>query len=698
MKKNVITIVLVGIIALSIYGCGNKGKEIVEFLEAIETTLEESEETYKTPEQTEEDKGTDPIYIIQPQLTQNDTYEMQDWQAAYAEYIEDFGWKESAKYSLIYMDEDHIPELVIDDAGGESYGCLILTFHNGVTDVLQTWRRGFTYIEKGNLLNNSSGIMGHYYDRIWTIENGKWVYVTGGELFLTMGEDDREYFNYEWEGVSVEEEEYEEKLDEVFDREQAIELEQYEQLDEILFRLKTGTAMSQTHCYELYAEDVTWDEAQRRCEEKGGYLATITTIEEYEHIRKGIEDSGQTQIAYWVGAYDDGLMIGGGATYEWYEPNRDSGKYFFISDTIMGKYWSDGEPSYFKQASDEQIDELGIYLLYDDAKEDCYLYDAPMDMLLRNPEYTGKIGYICEYDPITVMSKEIYFNADGSIDYWKENEYDSAGNQTKVNFYNPSDGIIRWDEREYDNAGNRTKANGYYGDGSFYYRVEDEYDSAGNLTKETTYDADGSIHFWHEYEYDNAGNRTKSTGYEDDGSNTGWIEWEYDGSGNMTKEIQYSADGSIYGWWYKYEYDSAGNMTKEIHYNNDGSIHYWYEYEYDSTGNMMKRSHHNADGVIDNYAEWEYEYDSARNMTKEIMYRDDGSRFLVTEYEYDGRGNKTKETVYHPGDEAHRQTEWEYDNMGNLTKYMEYRQGEIDIWHEYEYITITPHNEATVSN
>ena len=201
-------------------------------------------------------------------------------------------------------------------------------------------------------------------------------------------------FLYEWEREPVEKEEYEEKIAEVFDREQEVEPEQYERLDEMLFRLQMGTALSQTHRYELYVEDFAWDEAQRRCEEKGSYLATITTIEEYEHIRKGIEDCGQVQIAYWVGA--------------------------------------DGEPSYFKQASDGQIDELGIYRLYDDTKEDCYLYDAPMDMLLRNPEYTDKIGYICEYDSVTVMSKENWFYPDdGSLACWYEYEYDNAGNRIK---------------------------------------------------------------------------------------------------------------------------------------------------------------------------------------------------------------------------------------------------------------------------
>ena len=504
MIKRLISICIIGIMLCGIYKYV-QSEEISPMAESIGDI-----EGVKA----EDDESADPIYIIEPQLTQDDTYEMQDWQAAYTEYIESVEYAPYNKYALIYVDEDNIPELVIN-TNTYATACTVLTCHDGQVDALQTWSLQCNYIEKKNLYWDAGGQMGEFYDQVYTIENGKWVKVEGGEYIAKLDEDGLiiEEYDYAWEGKAVPKDIYYDKLAEVYDWEQNqnVGAEQYERLDEMLFRLQTGTALSQTHRYELYIEDVTWDEA----------------------------------------------------------------------------------------------------------KEDCYLYDAPMDMLLRNPEYTGKVGYICEYDPITVMSKETYYNADGSIDYWKENEYDIAGNPTKVNFYNPSDGIFRWDEYEYDSAGNRTKVIGYWGDGSFYYRVEDEYDSVGSLTKETTYDADGSIYFWHEYEYDNAGNRTKSTGYEDDGSNTGWIEWEYDGS---------------------------GNMTKEINYNNDGSIHYWYEYEYDS------------------------------------------------------RGNKTKETVYHPGDEAHRQTEWEYDNMGNLTKYMEYRQGEIDIWREYEYITITPHNEATVSN
>ena len=379
MKKNVITIVLVGIIVLSIYGCGNKGKEIVEFLEAIEATLEESEETYKTPEQTkmqqtEDEESAEPVYIIESQLTRDETYEMQDWQIAYAEYIEDFEWKESGRYSLIYVDEDDIPELVIDISSGA--GCHILTFHNGVTDVLQTWRTGFTYIEKGNLLNNSSGNTGHYYDRIHSIENGKWVYVTGGEYRENYENRKDNYmeFLYEWEGEPVEEEEYEEKIDEVYNREQAVEPEYHDNLVEMLARLQTGNVTSQGHRYEFYIEDVTWDEAKSRCEDRGGYLATVTTIEEYECIKKGIADSKRVDVAFWVGATD----------VCWHEPDED----YYMGYTATSKFWAPGEPSYRTDVAGAQIKEEYVYLSYDDVKENCYLYDAPMDMLSVWPEYT----------------------------------------------------------------------------------------------------------------------------------------------------------------------------------------------------------------------------------------------------------------------------------------------------------------------
>ena len=38
-------------------------------------------------------------------------------------------------------------------------------------------------MEKKNLLDNYSGVMGFYHDYIYFIESGKWVCVTGGEYY-----------------------------------------------------------------------------------------------------------------------------------------------------------------------------------------------------------------------------------------------------------------------------------------------------------------------------------------------------------------------------------------------------------------------------------------------------------------------------------------------------------------------------------
>ena len=334
----------------------------------------------------------------------------------------------------------------------------------------------------------------------------------------------------------------------------AISGEEYsesEEQAEPIYIIQPEIDQPQTHRYELYVEDVTWDEAKRRCEEKGGYLATIRTLEEYEYIKKGLEDSGQTQIAYWLGASDRPATDYG---YRWHEPNWSSLSYEYtryINYSIMEKYWADGEPGYSRQVSDEPIDRLCIYFLYDDAKENCYLYNAPKDMLMRSPEYTGKIGYICEYG-VTVKVKETYYSADGSVLWWDEYGFDDVGNQTEEIEYDADGSVDHWNEYECDSIGNRIKDIEYNADGSVDWRCEHEYDSAGNRTKEIYYyNADGSADWWCEHEYDSRGNKTKQTYSNKNGPNQE-CEWEYDNMANLTKYMEYRY-GELYEW-YECEY------------------------------------------------------------------------------------------------------------------------------------------------
>ena len=439
---------LIGILCIGMTACGNtdsqsaaeqSGTEILSITEPLtdmEDATEESSESKaiqdkeisheideasenNESQQTEDNESAEPIFIIQSQPIQHDNYKMQDWQAAYAEYIDKLEWNQNNTYSLIYVDDDDIPELVID-TGVEAGGCQILTFYNGEIDLLQTDRLNFYYMEKKNLINNSDGHMGYYYDYIYSIVNGKWVYVTGGEWTETMGDDDWVY-QYEWEGKKVGENTYEQKVNAVINVEQAIVPEQYYILEEMLSLLRTGDCKSRGHYYELFIEDVTWDEAKRRCEERGGYLATVTAIEELESIRKGIQDSGQADIAFWVGASHEKEKSG----KWWHEPNQDSDSYTMSHYNAYRKFWAADEPSVYIKIGEGILGEDGVYIAYDDAEGTSFLYDAPKDILAMYPEYEGKIGYICEYDSLRGLGE---YTSSATIDY-VETSIEQQGNE-----------------------------------------------------------------------------------------------------------------------------------------------------------------------------------------------------------------------------------------------------------------------------
>lgn len=103
------------------------------------------------------------------------------WKAAYRAFLLGQG-DIGASYGLVYVNGDNTPELVID-TGTEAGGVMLLTFNGQDIDVLQLDRRGFTYIEKKNLLSNSDGAQDVYYDRVYTIRNGEWTQIFVGDYY-----------------------------------------------------------------------------------------------------------------------------------------------------------------------------------------------------------------------------------------------------------------------------------------------------------------------------------------------------------------------------------------------------------------------------------------------------------------------------------------------------------------------------------
>lgn len=146
------------------------------------------------------------------------------WQAAYLAYLQPQE-NRGEGYALIFVNDDDVPELVVD-SGVEAGGCRIVTWSDGALDVLQTDRRGFTYMERKNLLCNADGLMGYYYDVVYSIRNGRWKRIAGGEYQDPVEDADMVQGRYVcrtylWNGESVTMEAYLDALHAVYPQERA---------------------------------------------------------------------------------------------------------------------------------------------------------------------------------------------------------------------------------------------------------------------------------------------------------------------------------------------------------------------------------------------------------------------------------------------------------------------------------------------
>lgn len=151
------------------------------------------------------------------------------WRAAYRTYLLEHA-DSSDTFALIYVNDDSVPELVID-SGVEAEGCQILTYSAGQVNVLKTRRLGFTYIERGNRLCNSDGIMDHYFDDVYEIRNGRWACIARGEYFgyLSGWNDILQRYvcrYYRWNGRNTDISQYMKNLGEIYNSQRAVGVEE----------------------------------------------------------------------------------------------------------------------------------------------------------------------------------------------------------------------------------------------------------------------------------------------------------------------------------------------------------------------------------------------------------------------------------------------------------------------------------------
>ncbi|MCM1126303.1 MAG: C-type lectin domain-containing protein [Lachnospiraceae bacterium] len=389
-----ILVFLLAAMALSVTSCADSGTEAEE-LYSVKIELQPTVEPVKTPDlqpavmpiQTPDNPLDNPSDRNQ----KAETYQMEDWEKAYLEYLESYEGKDKCTYTFIYVDDDSIPELEINTVGSS----LLLTYHDGILDEVDIYRSGLYYIERGNLVCNRSGNMDSYFDFVYTIQEGHWKQIGCGEYWLNYENSTEDYIDYiyEWDGESVTEEEYEQKLQDIYPEEESKEPEgHYYIYKDISSLLKTGAVASANHYYKLVEADMTWTEAEAACRKWGGYLATITSWEEFERIQEQIIQEEKTDIAFWIGAARRGAIT----DFYCLEPGMDLG-YSMLSlyKALWSGFWWE-KPRLIE--ADEGAEEGFVMMRYSSDDGRYYYWDIPDDILAVRPTFTGKIGYICEYD------------------------------------------------------------------------------------------------------------------------------------------------------------------------------------------------------------------------------------------------------------------------------------------------------------
>ncbi|MCH5340974.1 MAG: hypothetical protein J1E01_05885 [Acetatifactor sp.] len=149
------------------------------------------------------------------------------WKDAYIEILNNVEPYQWSGFTLIYLDDDDVPELVmagIDEATGN---VLVAYTEDGMKEN-QLNRLYFSYIERGNQLCNSEGLMDYYYDLVLTLQDGQLVLTDQGyygaedNSNVQFDEKGERIYRYEWNGKQVTKDEYEKELNAVYDQSKAV--------------------------------------------------------------------------------------------------------------------------------------------------------------------------------------------------------------------------------------------------------------------------------------------------------------------------------------------------------------------------------------------------------------------------------------------------------------------------------------------
>lgn len=151
------------------------------------------------------------------------------WKQVYIDYINELTETEDEEsekheYSLIYVDDNDIPELYATCMYMAEGDRICTVNDDGQIEEINLNRTGGScYIERGGLISDYNGNMGYFILNLYSLCDGEFTDLYGdiGEVTIDMDEDGYETYTYLWEGDVVTEEQFYDNWDNIVDREEA---------------------------------------------------------------------------------------------------------------------------------------------------------------------------------------------------------------------------------------------------------------------------------------------------------------------------------------------------------------------------------------------------------------------------------------------------------------------------------------------
>ena len=293
-------------------------------------------------------------------------------------------------------------------------------------------------------------------------------------------------------------------------------------------------------------------------------------------------------------------------------------------------------------------------------------------------------GYISAvFDDKGNMSRKVYRNFDGNVDFFKDYEYDDKGNITREVSQDLAGDYYKYKDYEYDNKGNKTRVIQRNLDGSVDFFNDYEYNDKRELTRHAGYDNAGHLIALYNYEYNDKGVSRKVV-YEnkdvyipDYGHEvmTEHYAYEYDDKGKIARKVNYTPEGVVVDYS-NYEYNDKGYKTREVHRDSHGDLVKASDFKYDDNNNLVQEVNYASNGSLVNG--YDLKYDDNGNLTQKYYYQydDKGNKHITKEYygEYNDFGIATKGYYY------------EYDDNGKLTQEVRYENDELiqEIHYKYD--------------